>query len=241
MTTQAFARLFIMFAREAHRAVIFRNGPRIWTQAILWNTDTDVFTEGQWLKGTLYTKRCDVSPDGSKMIYFSAKHYKGYKPDRKTDVQNNWTAISRPPYFTSLAMWDCSDTWGGGGYFENNTTAYVPFSNYETDQQTYAIPPSFKLKSFSSEYPMAVEDSIYYRALLQKRGWVRIPEDASLDWKYPMVWRKNNPDNSYHLIMILLSGSGTERYGSSFWYGIRITQNSRSIPIIMRTGISADA
>src|SRR5690349_10309226 len=100
-------RLFIMMAREANRAVIFRRGPYIWTQLILWDTQKDTFTEGQWFKGTIYNERCDISPDGSKLVYFAAKHYKRYDPNAVT--LNNWTAISRPPYFTALAMWDTSD------------------------------------------------------------------------------------------------------------------------------------
>src|SRR5260221_8777157 len=101
MTTQPICHLFIILARDVHQAVILRRGPHIWTQMLLWNTKTDTFTEGQWLKGTLYPRRCDLSPDGSKLIYFVAKHYK----------HNYWTAISRPPYFTALAMWDTSGTW----------------------------------------------------------------------------------------------------------------------------------
>jgi hypothetical protein len=36
-------RLFILFARSAPRAVIFRRGPTEWFQLILWHTDGDTF------------------------------------------------------------------------------------------------------------------------------------------------------------------------------------------------------
>src|SRR5215207_8893741 len=102
--------LFVILARDVNKAVIFRRGPRLWTQLILWDTNTDTFTEGQWFKGTLYLQRCALSPDGSKMIYFAAKHYK--KPSISTSpYSDTWTAISRPPYFTALAQAHAHGTW----------------------------------------------------------------------------------------------------------------------------------
>ena len=32
------ARLFVILAREAHKAVIFRRVPSLWTQVIVWDT-----------------------------------------------------------------------------------------------------------------------------------------------------------------------------------------------------------
>src|SRR5579871_2238579 len=145
MTTKQECRLFVIFAREAHKAVIFRRGPRLWTQLILWNTDSDTFIEGQWFKGTIYTKRCDLSPDASKLIYFGAKHYKRFKPDAVT--KNNWTAISRPPYLTALALWDTSDTWGGGGFFEDDNTVYLSLSEQGIHDHHQLVPEGFVVQS----------------------------------------------------------------------------------------------
>src|SRR5260370_31883033 len=117
-TKSNYCRLFVILASEASKAVIFRRGPRIWTEIILWDTKTDTFTEGQWFKGTLYQKRCDLSPDGSKMIYLAAKHYKRYSPNSpKAKYPDTWTAVSRPPYLTTLATAKAHGTYDGGGYF----------------------------------------------------------------------------------------------------------------------------
>ena len=65
-------RLYAILARESHRAVVFRRGPSKQVLLVSWNTDTDAFTEGQWLKGRIYERRCDLSPDGELLLYFAA-------------------------------------------------------------------------------------------------------------------------------------------------------------------------
>src|SRR5260221_2647071 len=145
MTSRSECNLFVIFARETHQAVIFRHGPHIWTQIILWDTDADTFTEGQWFKGTIYTKRCDVSPDASKMICFAAKHYKRFNPDAA--IKHNWTAISRPPYLTALAMWDDSGTWAGGGYFEDDKTLCLTWTEQAIQAHDQFVPEGFEVRS----------------------------------------------------------------------------------------------
>ena len=57
-------RLFVIVARAAPRAVVFRRGPSEWYQVIAWDTARDVFSDGAWFKGRIYENRCDLSPDG---------------------------------------------------------------------------------------------------------------------------------------------------------------------------------
>jgi hypothetical protein len=92
----ATARLFVIMARKAPIAAIIRRGPSKQVRLIAWNTDTDTFEGGQWLKGRIYERRCDLSPDGRYLIYFAANH--------KSPIYS-WTAISRLPYLTALAFW----------------------------------------------------------------------------------------------------------------------------------------
>jgi hypothetical protein len=65
------ARLHVILAREAPKAVIFRRGPSNQVCTIGWDLEHDTFTMGQWLKGRIYEYRSDLSPDGSHMIYFA--------------------------------------------------------------------------------------------------------------------------------------------------------------------------
>jgi hypothetical protein len=111
------ARLFLLFARKAPLVVIFRRGPSKWVQLIKWNTATDVFEQGQWFNGRIYERRSDLSPNGSLLIYFAQKITAESKND--SEYTYAWTAISKPPYLTALALWPKGDCWHGGGSFKN--------------------------------------------------------------------------------------------------------------------------
>ena len=65
------ARLHVILARDASKAVVFRRGPSNRVCTVGWDLETDTFTMGQWLKGRIYEYRSDLSPDGELMIYFA--------------------------------------------------------------------------------------------------------------------------------------------------------------------------
>ena len=47
-------RLYVLLARAAPRALIFRRGPSKLVQLVYWRTDSDAFFFGQWFKGRIY-------------------------------------------------------------------------------------------------------------------------------------------------------------------------------------------
>ncbi len=108
-------RLYFILAREADTAVLFRRGPSKWVQIIRWDTAHDTFDFGQWFHGRIYERRSDLSPDGTKMIYFAQKINRRTMAD--WEYTYAWTAISKPPYLTALALWPKGDCWHGGGLF----------------------------------------------------------------------------------------------------------------------------
>lgn len=114
------ARLSILFARQAPLAVILRTGPVRATRMILWDTDRDTFTDGQWVRHKIYAPRCDLSPDGRYLIYFAYRHH-----DRTGRHLGGFTAISRPPWFRALAMLPFGSTWGGGGLFPDRRHVHI--------------------------------------------------------------------------------------------------------------------
>ncbi len=116
-------RLFVFLARQARTGVILRRGPSGWTQLILWDRAADRFTPGQWFRGRVYERRCDLSPDGRLFIYFAAKH--GTRRHNRVDIGEAWTAISKPPYFTALALWPNLGSWYGGGVFKTETLVHL--------------------------------------------------------------------------------------------------------------------
>ncbi len=104
------ARLYALVARTARRAVVFRRGPSKRVRMLVWNLASDTLEPGQWLKGRVYERRCDLSPDGELVACFVASFRQPYY---------SWTTISRPPFFTALQLWPKGDCWGGGGLFDS--------------------------------------------------------------------------------------------------------------------------
>ena len=104
-----------LFARDTNKAVIFRRGPSEWTQQILWDTKTDTFDYGQWIKGGLKVDKCDLSPSGTYLMYFAQKY------NASDPAYTTFTAISKPPTFTAITLWPLGDSWHGGGLFITDT------------------------------------------------------------------------------------------------------------------------
>lgn len=57
-------RLYSIVARDAPVAVVFRRGPTRQVEVLRWDLRSDRVTAGQWLKGRIYERRCDLSPGG---------------------------------------------------------------------------------------------------------------------------------------------------------------------------------
>lgn len=80
-------------------------------------------TEGQWIQGKIYPRRCDLSENGKHIIYFAAKFHIRNGP-------TTWTAVSKFPYFKALDFYDKGDTYNGGGLFLS-TNEYLLNETYE--------------------------------------------------------------------------------------------------------------
>lgn len=77
----------------------------------------------QWFNGKIYSERCSLSPDGTLFIYFALQ-----KNKVQAGYRQSYTAISKPPWLTALALWPQGDTWGGGGVFTDNKSLTIGFS-----------------------------------------------------------------------------------------------------------------
>src|SRR5690606_35760964 len=62
--------------------------------------------------------RCDLSPNGNLLIYFVSKFNK--RTLANSEYTYAWTAISKPPWLTALALWPKGDCWHGGGLFRSD-------------------------------------------------------------------------------------------------------------------------
>jgi hypothetical protein len=153
-------RLSVFLALEAPSAVILRRGPSEWAQLIRWDRTTDTFEPGQWFHGRAYERRCDVSPDGRLFIYFASKQAPRQDED---DVGAAWTAISRPPYFTALALWRNLGTWYGGGVFKTNRDVLLDV--------TCRLDPHEKFRPRGLRFDRCPADSAPWEQRLLLHGW----------------------------------------------------------------------
>lgn len=111
MNTEPVIRLHLFFARENSKAVILRQGPSKVFRMILWDRDTDQFEDGQWMRHKIYTEWCDLSPDGRYFLYYALDGKWG------AESHGSYNALSRPPYFTALALFPEGTTYSSGGRF----------------------------------------------------------------------------------------------------------------------------
>ena len=124
LVTKSAARLWVLLAREAPVGVIFRRGPSKQVLLIKWDMRRDSFEHGQWLKARVYERRCDLSPNGKLLIYFAANYKRPLY---------SWTAISKPPYFSAVALWPKGDCWNGGGWFVDDRKMRLNHSPSEAE------------------------------------------------------------------------------------------------------------
>jgi hypothetical protein len=187
-------RLYTILAREAPIAVVFRRGPTKRILLILWHTDTDKFYEGQWLKGRIYERRCDLSPSGKRLVYFAANYKKPYF---------SWTAVSRPPFLTALALWPKGDGWGGGGLFAKENQILLNHREAEMRlAEGFELPRRMTVKPFGDR-PGWGEDSPIMDTRLSRDGWRRIQDGKAIEhgigasvwieFSPAEVWARPNP------------------------------------------------
>jgi hypothetical protein len=211
-------RLFVLVAREARVAVVLRRGPTKQVLLVRWDLTDDSFEAGQWLRGRIYERRCDLSPSGDRLVYFAAT----YRPRSLL----TWTAVSRPPYFTALALWPKGDAWGGGGLFESEDRILL---NHPESARTLLegteLPEGIDVAA--PPYAGSGEDNPIWSERMERDGWTldvegqwgKYSSTDRLAWtaEIPETWSRPHPRAPLRLRMCTL-GVG-ERQGS--WYVVQ--------------------
>jgi hypothetical protein len=132
-------RIHIEFSSASPTAAIIRRGPSNWVRLLKWNTADDSILPGSWFHGRIYEDGCSVSPDGRLFACFATK----YRGPKTRGVDYAWTAISRLPWLTALALWPQSDTWGGRARFCDNQTLLIDCPHWERLTTTDKLPEGF--------------------------------------------------------------------------------------------------
>jgi len=175
--TPASCRLYGILARDKPAGVLLRRGPTDWVQLIRWDTAANTFEPGQWFHGRIYESRCDLSPGGDLFVYFASKQTAS---QAASDYTYAWTAISRPPYLTALALWPKGDCWAGGGWFETDRKLHL---NHPCGAKVHPAHPLHKKMRVSTNLCLSGEGLV-----LADKGWRRPDGERNL-------WTKAGPNN----------------------------------------------
>jgi hypothetical protein len=181
------ARIHVLLARSSPKALVIRRGPSKEVASILWDRRTDEFTLGQWLKGRIYERRSDLSPDGNHWIYFAMNG------QWRSDTKGSWTAIAKAPYLRALVCLPKRDCWHGGGLWTERDRYWLNdgrCGHYTALRDEVGLkrdveymPPAY----YGGECP-----GVYYLRLLRD-GWVESPEKSGLPPETDMVFEKPLP------------------------------------------------
>lgn len=214
--------------------MILRRGPSKWVQLILWYLETDTFEYGQWFRGRIYSQRCDLSPDGTKFVYFAQK-INGQTID-DTEYTYAWTAISRPPYLTALALWPKGNSWNGGGLFLTNNALWLNHDKDRSKPHKDHKPKRLKVKA-SIDYK-GEDETVFYKRL-ERDHWVKVadgvwPKITFPKWiaTEPDIWRKYNRERSAYIEM-KLTGYDSRRVGDSaiYLFSVYVEDRKSELPL----------
>lgn len=180
-------RIYVILARDGRSAVVFRRGPSRQVAVLRWRLDSDAVELGQWLKGRIYERRCDLSPDGDLLVYFAAKH---------RGPIATWTAVSRPPYLTALALWPKGDAWGGGGLFHSTRRLGLNHPAHQLQPAPGLEPPRALQVERYAAYAGAGEDNPIQHDRMVRDGWRLVAPGSASSYRStgPARWLLNEPE-----------------------------------------------
>jgi hypothetical protein len=218
------ARVEAILARNAAVGVIFRRGPSRWVRMLKWNLRTDRIEGGQWIDARIHVERSDISPDGQLVACFAASYRR---------APGTWTAISRPPYFTALAVWPKGDSWGGGGLFASDDHFLLWHDShvqYGVDQfklmDGFALPKRFRVQPFFGNSPVLACDVEQSRMVLSgwrftqrgEHGKSTADSDLNYPLKVPEIMTRalDDPKRPRFELHRIVDGHGPKKQGMPF-------------------------
>lgn len=105
-------RLWVIAARDAPIAAVFRRGPSKLWQIFKWNLAEPSIESGGFFRGGMKPEICDLSPNGTLLGYFGAKD--GF------DTWGSFIAVSKLPWLTALVAWQTMGRYTPGCRFVAN-------------------------------------------------------------------------------------------------------------------------
>jgi hypothetical protein len=187
--------IHVIRAAHAPAAVVFRRGPGRWWHISRWHLDTGDIEGGAWLYGTLYPRRCDLSPDGELLYYFALRMSR--KEFLGVSGLQTYSAVSKAPWLFALAAWRELGTWTRGYHFVEGAL--------EEDEVSIGVPQHGDLGPMK-RYRLARTDPRQYDNE-RRRGWVEHelcpPHKPSDVWDEArsVILAKPSPDGKRRLVL----------------------------------------
>lgn len=147
----------VLLASDAPIAVIFYRRSHLTTYCLHLNYEKrrsgfrDYLSKGSRFYGRIFPERCNLSPDGSLLVYFAMR---GKRTNGKSDP-TTWTAICTPPWLKAHLFYPNGSTWGGDGVFlrdrrlvvfdappDGAGAEYETFRHYRILRDTKSLPES---------------------------------------------------------------------------------------------------
>jgi hypothetical protein len=149
---------------------------------VLWDRRNDAFTIAQWLKGRIYERRSDLSPDGKYMIYFAMNG------QWHSETKGSWTAIARASWLKAITLLGKGDCWNGGGLFTSNRTYWLNDGyGHNLMQESNEVSRDTTYQS-SEDYGSECRSVYYLR--LQRDGWTYLGRNKLSIWSDLDVFEK---------------------------------------------------
>ena len=158
------ARIHVLMASKSNSGLVIRRGPSKHVCTFGWDRSNDEFTIGQWLKGRIYERRSDISPDGKHFLYFAMNG----KWDSETG--GSWTAMSVAPYLKAIGLWGKGDCWHGGGLFLRNNKFWI--NAYDHHKELRSPNRLNRVDDYEGKKASGYECPGVYYLRLMRDGWI---------------------------------------------------------------------
>ena len=164
---QSIPKIHVITRPNLNKALIIVRKGQKQTGFFALDFSTNKVSEGQWFRGKVYERRCDLSNNGKHIIYFAAKF-------GNRDI-TTWTAVSKFPYLKALDFYVKNDTYNGGGIFLSDNM-YLLNETYRQDERYKNSPYLVKRGKLNDVLLDNETDGLYYPRLIRD-GW----EDLGLE------------------------------------------------------------
>jgi hypothetical protein len=189
--------LYCIPATGAPVLAVLARAPDQWWMVARWDLATGELSRGAWLRGTMYARRCDVSPDGDLFYYLLAKQ--SQRPFMGMVGRQTFSAISKLPWVTALAAWrEDGARAGSGGYH------FVEAS----ERWDIGAPQHGDAAPVRARRGLAATEPIQY-ATERRRGWVehercppRAPGDLADELRSAVLAKPRPGEPDVRLVLV---------------------------------------